>query len=158
MLIYRQFSVLVGGKQYLIGGNFQWDWNVKANSVELVLSNVFNTLCTPYGSQPLLRVFGLSQAWIDQPGSREIMQGKVATLLAVSLWEPRAVVKNMQFVLNTTDIMAGRYSLSLELEVNLTQALQEILFSPPAPQPVWVLDAPFDGVSYPTPQQETITV
>ena len=157
MIIYKTFSVLSGNKEYLIGGNFQWDWNVQANSAELVLSNVFNILCTPYGSQPLLRTFGLSQSWIDQPGTTAIMQSRIAALLAISLWEPRAIVKNVQFILNANDIMAGRYSVALEIEVDLSQVLQQILFSPPAPAPVWVLDAPFDG-SYPTPQQEMITV
>jgi phage baseplate assembly protein W len=157
MLLYKQFSVLTGGKEYLIGGNFQWDWGVQANSVELVLSDVFNILCTPYGTQPLLRTFGLAQSWIDQPGSQGLMQGKIAALLAVSLWEPRAKLKNMQFVLNPSDIMGGRYSLHLGIEVDLTQELQTLFFAPPAPQPVWVLDAPFDG-TYPTAQQETITI
>lgn len=157
IILFKQFSVLVGSTEYLIDGNFQWDWTVQANSVELVLSNVFNTLCTPYGSQPLLRTFGLSQAWIDQPGSRGLMQAKIASVLAVSIWEPRAVIKNLEFVLNATDITNGRYSIKLEIEVDLAQVLQTILYSPPAPSEVWVLDAPFDG-SYPTAQQEVITI
>jgi phage baseplate assembly protein W len=157
VIIYKTFSVLSGNKQYLIGGNFQWDLNVQANSAELVLSNVFNILCTPYGTQPLLRTFGLSQAWIDQPGTTAIMQGKIAALLAISLWEPRAIVKNLRFILNANDMMAGRYSIELQIEVELTQVLQQILFAPPQPAPVWVLDAPFDG-SYPMAQQEMITV
>lgn len=157
MIIYKTFSVLTQNRNYLIGGNFQWDWGVQANSVELVLSNVFNILCTPYGSQPLLRTFGLSQSWIDQPGTVSVMQAKIATLLAISLWEPRAIVKNLRFILNANDIMSGRYSIELEIEVDLSQLLQQILFSPPQPVPVWVLDAPFDG-SYPIPQQEMITV
>jgi len=157
VIVFKTFSVLVGGKAYLINGDFQWDWTVPANSVELVLSNVFNTLTTPFGTQPLLRTFGLSQSWIDQPGSQGVMQAKVATLVAVSLWEPRAKIKNLEFVLNTADIMAGRYSLQLEVEVDLSLVLQDILFSPPAPAPIWVLDAPFDG-TYPTPQQEVITI
>jgi Bacteriophage baseplate protein W len=157
MITYKNFSVLTGGKQYLINGNFQFDWGVQPNSVELVLSNVFNILCTPYGSQPLLRAFGLSQAWIDQPGSQGIMQAKIAALLSISLWEPRAIVRNLQFVLNPTDIMGGRYSVELEVEVDLTQQLQTMLFAPPTPAPVWLLDAPFDG-SYPTVVQETVTI
>lgn len=157
MIVFKAFSTLAGGTQYLIDGNFQWDWNVQANSGELVLSNVFNILCTPYGTQPLLRTFGLSQSWIDQPGAIGVMQAKVATLLAISLWEPRANVKNIEFVLNAANIMAGMYSVALEIEIDLTQELQQILFSPPTPTSVWVLDAPFDG-TYPTPQQESITV
>jgi phage baseplate assembly protein W len=157
MLVYKQFSSLVGNTEYLVGGNFQWDMNVVENSVELVLSNVFNILSTPYGSQPLLRTFGLSQTWIDQPGAQGVMQAKVASLLAISLWEPRAKVKDLQFVLNPNDIMAGRYSVRLHLEVDLTQTIQSILFAPPTPQSVWVLDAPFDA-SYPVPQQEVITI
>jgi len=158
VITYKNFSVLVNGREYLIDGNFQWDWNVQANSVELVLSNVFNILCTPYGTQPLLRTFGLAQAWIDQPGSQGLMQGKIAALLAISLWEPRAKVTNMLFVLNPADIMGGRYLVKIGIEIDLTQELQVLLFSPPTPQPVWVLDAPFDGVTYPSAQQETITI
>jgi phage baseplate assembly protein W len=157
MLIYKQFSVLVGGLQYLIDGNFQWDWRVEDNSVELVLSNVFNLLSTPYGTQPLLRTFGLSSSWIDQPGTIGLMQGKVAALLAISLWEPRAKVINLEFVLNPSDLMGGRYSVQLEIEVNLQQQLQTLLFAPPTPQNVWVLDAPFDG-TYPTAQLEQVTI
>ena len=157
MDIFKNFSVLTGGKEYLIGGQFQWDWGVQANSVELVLSNVFNILCTPYGTQPLLRTFGLSQSWIDQPGSTGMMQGRVAALLSISLWEPRAVVRNLEFVLSSNNIMAGRYSVKLEVEVDLTQTLQQLFFAPPTPAPVWVIDGPFDG-SYPVPQQESITV
>jgi Bacteriophage baseplate protein W len=157
MIIYKNFSVLTGGKQYLIDGNFQWDWRVEANSVELVLSNVFNILSTPYGTQPLLRAFGLSQAWIDQPGTQGIMQAKIAAVLSISLWEPRAIVKNLEFVINPQDIMGGRYSVRLEIEVDLSQELQTMLFAPPTPAPVWLLDAPFDG-SYPTVQQESVTI
>ena len=157
MLIYKTFSVLTGGKAYLVEGNFQWDWGVQADSVELVLSNAFNTLQTPYGSQVLLRTFGLSQAWIDQPGAQGVMQAKVSALLAISLWEPRAKIKNIEFILNTRDIMSGRYSVALEIEVDLTQIIQEIIFAPPTPTPVWVLDAPFDG-SYPTAQLEQVTI
>jgi len=157
VIVYKNFSVLVGGTQYLIEGNFQWDWRVQENSVELVLSNVFNLLSTPYGTQPLLRTFGLAQAWIDQPGTIGLMQGKVAAMLAISIWEPRAKVKNLEFVLNPQDIMGGRYSIRLEIEVDLTQQLQLLLFAPPQAQNVWVLDAPFDG-SYPTAQLEQITI
>jgi hypothetical protein len=85
------------------------------------------------------------------------MQAKVAAYIAISLWEPRALVKDLQFVLNAVDIMNGRYSIRLEIEVNLGSTLQTILFTPPAPQPVWVLDAPFDG-TYPSAQLETITI
>jgi len=157
MLVFKQFSSLVGNTEYLVAGNFQWDMNVLENSVELVLSNVFNIMTTPYGSQPLLRTFGLAQSWIDQPGTQGIMQAKVAALLAISLWEPRAHIKDLQFVLNPQDMMAGRYSVRLHIEVDLAQTIQSILFRPPAPQGVWVLDAPFDA-SYPVPQLETITV
>ena len=158
MILYKQFSVLVGGLQYLIDGNFQWDWRVQENTVELVLSNVFNLMTTPFGSQPLLRTFGLAQTWIDQPGTIGLMRAKVAAVLAISIWEPRAKIRNLEFVLNTQDIMAGRYSVRFEIEVDLTQQLQTLLFAPPAPQNVWVLDAPFDGSTYPTAQLEQITI
>jgi hypothetical protein len=86
-----------------------------------------------------------------------MMQGRIAALLSISLWEPRAKIRNLQFVLNPSDLMGGRYSVKLEIEVDLSQVLQTILFLPPAPAPVWVLDAPFDG-SYPTAQQEVVTI
>jgi len=157
MLLFKQFSTIIGNKSYLDNGNFQWDMTVHENSVELVMSNVFNILCTPYGTQPLLRTFGLSSSWIDQPGSIGLMQAKIAALLSISLWEPRAIVRDFEFFLNPSDIMAGLYSVAIEIEVDLRQTVQTILFAPPAPASVWVLDAPFDA-SYPTPQQETITL
>ena len=118
MLLFKQFSTIIGNKSYLDNGNFQWDMTVHENSVELVMSNVFNILCTPYGTQPLLRTFGLSSSWIDQPGSIGLMQAKIAALLSISLWEPRAIVRDLEFFLNPSDIMAGLYSVAIEIEVD----------------------------------------
>ena len=53
MIVYKSFSAIAGNTKYLVDGAFQWDMEVLENSVELVLSNVFNILATPFGTQPL---------------------------------------------------------------------------------------------------------
>jgi uncharacterized protein len=158
MVIYKSFSAFVGNQNYLIDGAFQWDMEVLENSVELVLSNVFNILATPFGTQPLLRAFGLSNRWIDQPGALGVMQAKTAAMLSISIWEPRAKVRNLDFILNADDVMAGIYDVRITLEIDLSLSITKTLFAPPEPQRVWVLDAPFDGVSVPSAQQELLTL
>jgi phage baseplate assembly protein W len=158
MIVYKSFSAFAGNTKYLVDGAFQWDMEVLENSVELVLSNVFNILATPFGTQPLLRAFGLSMRWIDQPGSLGIMQARTAALLSISIWEPRAHVRALDFILNPGDVMAGIYDVRIELEVDLSLPVNTALFAPPAPVNTWVLDAPFDGVTVPTAMQELLTL
>jgi phage baseplate assembly protein W len=151
-------TMLVGNRRWVFDGQFQWDLNVREGTVESVLQNVYNILSTPLGSQLLLRSFGLNQVWIDQPGNVGQFQARTAALVSIGLWEPRARVLACDFSLDTGDVMAGIYSIYLELEIDLTTQITAALFSAPAAAPIWVLDAPFDGVTVPSVQQETLNI
>jgi phage baseplate assembly protein W len=144
-------TILAQGQQWVSDGNFQFLWSVNANSVGEVLQNVLHTLSTPLGSQVLLRAFGMSQRWIDQPGSIGQYQARTAALLSIGLWEPRAKVTACDFNLDTEDVLGGSYGLYLELEVDLTQVTIASILAAPPPAPLYVLDAPFstDGSTVP---------
>lgn len=156
--VFNSFSILVGNQNWIFEGNYQFDFNVTANSTLEVLQNIWNCLCTPLGSQYLLRAFGFNRNIIDQTGTRGEMQGVVAALLAVNLWEPRGKITNIQFVLDPNSVLAGQYSVRLTVEVDLTQTVQSILFAAPSAAQTWVLDMPLDGTTYPTPQLETLNL
>jgi phage baseplate assembly protein W len=153
-------TVLVGGTEWIVTGAYQFDINVRDNTVEAVLGNVYNILQTPLGSQVLLRAFGIDQRWIDQPGNIGQFQARTAALLAIGLWEPRAKVIACDFGLDTANVLAGNYTLYLELEIDLTRAVASALYSAPSAAPVWVLDAPFDpnGATVPTVQSEVLNI
>jgi phage baseplate assembly protein W len=153
-------TILVGGTSWLLSGQYQFDINLRDNTVEAVLANVYNILLTPLGSQVLLRAFGLDQHWIDQPGNIGQFQGRTAALLAIGLWEPRARVIACDFALETNGVLAGNYTLYLELEIDLTQAIVSTLFLPPTAAPIYVLDAPFDpnGLTTPAVQSEVLNI
>lgn len=153
-------TILVGGTQWVVNGNYQFDINVRDNTVEAVIGNVFNIIQTPLGSQMLLRAFGMSQIWVDQPGNIGQFQARTAALLSISLWEPRAKVISCDFNLDTNNVMAGNYALYLELQIDLSQQIANVLFSAPTPSPIYVLDAPFDpnGLTVPSVQQETLNI
>ena len=153
-------TILTGGTKWISDGAFQFDLEARANTMEEVLQNCFNTLSTPLGSQVLLRSFGLSQLWIDQPGAIGQFQARTAALLSVGLWEPRAKVASCDFSLDTNDVMGGSYSLYLQVEIDLSQAVTTTLFNPPSAVPIWVLDAPFDpnGNTVPTVQSEVLNI
>jgi phage baseplate assembly protein W len=150
-------TILFQGRQWVTNGNFQFDMNRPAGTVGEVLQNVLNILSTPLGSQVLLRTFGMSQLWIDQPGSVGQFQARTAALLCIGLWEPRAKVVACDFILDTDNVMAGNYSLYLEIEIDLSTTVTAILYTAPAEAPIWVLDAPFDG-TVPTVQQESLNI
>ena len=152
----KTYNAVINGKAWIVDAAFQFDFTAPAGSVQEVLQNVFNIISTPLGTQPLFRIFGSDQSWIDSPGNIGQMQAKTAFLMAISLWEPRAKVTNMRFALQTEQYLAGYYSLFLELEVNLNAQINQTLFVTPAPAEIWVIDGPITGelgVS-----QEAITV
>lgn len=150
------FTVLTGGKKWLLNGSYQWDFDALSNSVEGVLQNVYNIIVTPLGSQPLFRSFGTDWSLIDQPGNFGTLQSRTAILLSLGRWEPRASVAKIVFSMNTIAVMAGTYSLYLELNIDLSVPINQILFSPPSTATTWVLDSAFG--STPVVQQENLLV
>ena len=152
----KNYSALVNGKKWISDGAFQFDFTAPANSVQEVLQNVFNIIATPLGSQPLFRIFGCDQSWIDSPGNIAQMQAKTAFLLSVSLWEPRAKITSIKFGLDPTDYVAGAYALFLELEVDLSRSIVQSLVLPPSTTPTWVIDGPVGGEL--VAQEETLTL
>src|ERR1700752_1191594 len=119
MLTLSSFTVLVGNQLWDLGGDFQFDFNITAGSVGEVLQNLYNTLQTRLGMQRLQRSFGLDMTWIDMPGNLATLQGEIAVLKHCSYWEPRATFKKIQFNLDPVSVLAGIYSLYVELEINL---------------------------------------
>jgi phage baseplate assembly protein W len=150
------FTVLTKGKQFILNGNFQWDFDALSNSVEGVLQNVYNIIVTPLGSQPLFRSFGTDWSLIDQPGNLGTLQSRTAILLSLGRWEPRASVAKMIFSMNTVAVMKGTYSLYLELNIDLTAPIHQILFATPSTTTTWVLDSAFGSI--PVAQQENLLV
>jgi phage baseplate assembly protein W len=151
-------SILAEGRQWLSEGNFQFNFDYRANTVSEVLQNVLNVLSTPLGSQILLRAFGMDRHWIDQPGTVGQFQARTAALLSIGIWEPRANIVACDFILDTNDVLAGGYNLYLEIAVDLTRVVQTSLFTAPAAVPIYLLDAPFDGVTVPYPTQATLNI
>ena len=154
--LIRSFSAIVGNRTWIIDGAFQFDWTTPAGSVEEVLQNVWNIIQTPLGSQPLFRLFGSDQSWIDGPGNLQFMQARVAFLTAIKFWEPRANATQISFGLDPGNVMAGVYRLSLVLEVDLTLPIAQSLYNAPPSPPVWVIDGPVGGTL--AVGQESITV
>lgn len=141
----RSFSAVVGNRQWIIDGAFQFDWTTPANSIEEVLQNVWNIIQTPLGSQPLFRLFGSDQTWIDGPGNLQFMQARVAFLTAIRFWEPRAKATQIKFALDPTNVIAGVYRLSLVIEVDLSLPIAQSLYNAPPSPPVWTIDGPVGG-------------
>jgi phage baseplate assembly protein W len=157
--VFNSYTMLVGNQNWLFNGDYQFDFSVTAGSTLEVLQNIWNCIVTPLGSQYLLRAFGFNRQIIDMPGTRGEMQGMVAALLTVSLWEPRGKITDIQFILTESGTLAGSYAVRMTVEVDLSQTINTILFAAPTAEPVWVLDFPaFDGSSYPTVQLETLSL
>jgi hypothetical protein len=151
------FTALVGNELWNLGGEFQFDFNVKPNTVEEVLQNVYEIWSVPIYSQPYLRSFGNDVSWIDVAGNIEQLQMQVAFLLACAKWEPRAKFNKIQFSMDPNTYAAGIYALYTELEVDLSVQIKNDLFSGPTPSQAWVIDNPLNG-QYPTVKDETLTL
>jgi phage baseplate assembly protein W len=134
------FTALVGNNLFNLNGAFQFQFDAPPGSVEEILQNVYEIFSVPLGSQPYQRAFGNDVSWIDAPGNIAQFQAQTAFLLAVAKWEPRAVFNKIQFTLDPTAVMAGVYSLYVELTINLTPAIQANLFSLQEPFVTWVVD------------------
>jgi phage baseplate assembly protein W len=161
------FTALVGNELWNLGGNFQFDFSVKTNTVEEVLQNIYEIFSVPIYSQPYLRPFGNDVSWIDAPGNIAQLQMQVAFLLACAKWEPRAKFNKIQFsipnqtglfaTMDANTYVAGIYALYTELEIDLSIQIKNNLFSGPTPSQSWIVDNPMTGV-YPTVQDETLTL
>ncbi len=151
------FTALVGNTLWNLGGSFQFDFNVKPNTVEEVLQNVYEIWSVPIYSQPYLRDFGNDVSWIDAPGNIAQLQLQVAFLLACAKWERRAKFTKIQFASDVSSYVAGIYSLYVELEIDLSVQITSNLFSGPSAAPTWVVDST-DWGSYPVVKNETLTL
>jgi phage baseplate assembly protein W len=152
------FTALVGTQLWDLGGDFQFDFNATAGSVEEVLQNIYNTFQTRLGMQRLQRSFGLDMSWIDMPGNIATLQGQIAVLKHCSYWEPRATFRKIQFTLDPVSVLAGVYSLYVELDIDLDLQINQILYAPPSDELVWVIDGPLDGVTLPSVSQKSLTL
>jgi phage baseplate assembly protein W len=151
------FTALVGNELWRLNGNFQFQFDVTPNSVLEVLQNVYECFSVPIGSQPYQRAFGIAVDWIDSPGNLAQFQAQTAFLLSVSKWEPRATFNKIQFTLDPTDVMAGVYSLYVELTINLDAAITSNLFSLIEPFTTWTISNPMTG-SPVVIDQENLTI
>jgi len=97
-------------------------------------------------------------SWIDMPGNIATLQGQIAVLKHCSYWEPRATFKKIQFTLDPVAVMAGVYSLYVELDIDLDLQITSVLYAPPGAETVWVIDGPLDGVTLPTVQEKSLIV
>jgi phage baseplate assembly protein W len=151
------FTALVGNELWNLSGAVQFDFNVTPNSVESVLLNLFEIFSVPLGSQPYQRAFGCDISWIDSPGNLAQFQAQTAFLLAASKWEPRATFNKIQFTLDPTDVMAGVYSLYVELTINLDATITSNLFSLIEPFNTWVISNPMNAQPV-VVDQENLTI
>jgi phage baseplate assembly protein W len=154
----QSFTALVGNELWNLGGDFQFDFNAKPNTVEEVLQNVYEIWSVPIYTQPYLRNFGNDVSWIDAPANIAQLQLQVAFLLACAKWEPRAKFTKIDFSMNTTDVIAGKYSLYVELEIDLSVHITNTLFSAPPAVTIWTVDNPMDGSTAPFVSDDSLTI
>ncbi len=151
------FTALVGNTLWNLNGAAQFDFNATPNSVESILLNIYEIWSVPLGSQVLQRSFGNDVSWIDAPGNIAQFQAQTAFLLAVSKWEPRAKFNKIQFSLDTTDVMAGVYSLYVELEIDLTATINMQILGAPTPASTWVINNDMTG-TLPDVELDNVTI
>lgn len=87
----------------------------EANDVERILQNVAVIICSRMGDVPLMRDFGLSMDFLDRPhpAAKALIYQEVRE--AVSLYEPRAEVVDVEF-----DAAAAKIGLLIPIvEVNI---------------------------------------
>ena len=151
------FSALVGNNLWCLDGTFQFDFDATPDSVLAVLQNVYSIWSTPLGTQPLFRTFGQDMDWIDLPGNLATFQLQTAFLLACAKWEPRATFSKIVFSMDPAAVVAGVYTLYVELSIDLSVSVNAALFAPPSPATTRVVDANFAGAS-PVVQPEALTL
>lgn len=154
MPLLASFGALVGGKQYVVNGSFQYDFGAPFNSVEMVLQNVYETITTPLGSLPLFRAYGTDWTIIDQPGNLVTYQAQINILTACAKWEPRAIFKKISLTPTSADnFLAGVWDLYCELEIDLSAAINIVLYGAPGPINLWCVAGDLSGTAPPVVQQ-----
>jgi hypothetical protein len=156
MAILASFGALVGGREYVVNGNFQYDFTAPFDSVEMVLQNIYETICTPLGSLVFFRSYGTDWSIIDQPGNLVSYQAQVNVLMACSRWEPRAKFKRIVLTpANPSNYLAGIWDLYCELEIDLSAAINNVLYGAPGPTELWCVAGDLSGTAPPVVKQLT---
>ena len=82
--------------------SFEYGANDTAERRE-ILRNVQTVLCTPVGTCPLYREFGLDVAYLDKPMDLAQNLFALAAMEAVERWEPRVRVNGVTFEADPAD-------------------------------------------------------
>ena len=93
--------------------------NLKPQTVtEEVIQNVQTILGTVKGSVPLNRDFGVDIEAVDLPQPMAMMQVKINIIEAIQKYEPRAVIRAIDFDNETTAAADGILKPKITLEIN----------------------------------------
>lgn len=93
--------------------------NLKPQTVtEEVIQNVQTILGTVKGSVPLNRDFGVDIEAVDLPLPMAMMQVKINIIEAIQKYEPRAVIRAIDFDNETTAAADGILKPKITLEIN----------------------------------------
>lgn len=93
--------------------------NLKPQTVtEEVIQNVQTILGTVKGSVPLNRDFGVDIEAVDLPQPMAMMQVKINIIEAIQKYEPRAVIRAIDFDNETTAATDGILKPKITLEIN----------------------------------------
>ena len=93
--------------------------NLKPQTVtEEVIQNVQTILGTVKGSVPLNRDFGVYIEAVDLPQPMAMMQVKINIIEAIQKYEPRAVIRAIDFDNETTAAADGILKPKITLEIN----------------------------------------
>ncbi|MGN0903120.1 MAG: GPW/gp25 family protein [Succinivibrio sp.] len=84
---------------------------------EEIIQNVQCILGTVKGSVPLNRDFGLDISAVDLPQPMAMMQLKIDILEAIQKYEPRAIVRAIDFEKNPSDAANGILIPKITLEI-----------------------------------------
>ncbi len=93
--------------------------NLKPQTVtEEVIQNVQTILGTVKGSVPLNRDFGVDIEAVDLPQPMAMMQVKINIIEAIQKYEPRAIIRAIEFENETTAAADGILKPKITLEIN----------------------------------------
>jgi phage baseplate assembly protein W len=81
-----------------------------------VMQNIRTILTTRRGAAPLDRDFGISFEFLDSPIGATQAKAEQEIFLQLKKYEPRAILKQ---IIWETDVISGRISPSVKVEVNL---------------------------------------
>lgn len=93
--------------------------NLKPQTVtEEVIQNVQTILGTVKGSVPLNRDFGVDIEAVDLPQPMAMMQLRIDIIEAIQKYEPRAIIRAIDFENETTAAADGILKPKITLEIN----------------------------------------